>query len=49
MGIGAQFIAEGKVQATGVLAPEEAFEPAEIFSELEKRRIFVDEKTTALD
>ncbi len=49
MGIGAQIIAAGKVKATGVLAPEEAFEPSEIFSELEKRRIFVHEKITALD
>jgi saccharopine dehydrogenase-like NADP-dependent oxidoreductase len=44
MSIGAQIIAEGKVKKTGVLAPEQAFDPAEIFRELEKRRIFVHEE-----
>lgn len=49
MGIGAQFIARGKVKRTGVLAPEEAFEPAAIFKELERRNIFVHEKTRVLE
>jgi saccharopine dehydrogenase-like NADP-dependent oxidoreductase len=49
MSIGAQLIAKGKVRGTGVLAPEEAFDPAEVFSELEKRRIFVHEDVTTLD
>ncbi len=49
MSIGAQIIAEGKVERTGVLAPEQAFEPAEIFQELEKRQIFVHEEINALD
>jgi saccharopine dehydrogenase-like NADP-dependent oxidoreductase len=49
MSIGAQIIAGSKAKGTGVLAPEQAFEPAEIFRELEKRRIFVHEKINALD
>jgi len=49
MSIGAQIIAEGKVKKAGVLAPEQAFDPAEIFRELEKRRIFVHEDINTLD
>lgn len=49
MSIGAQIIARGKVERTGVLAPEQAFNPTEIFRELQKRRIFVHEKINALD
>jgi saccharopine dehydrogenase-like NADP-dependent oxidoreductase len=48
MGIGAQIIAQGKVKGTGVLAPEQAFEPTEIFKELAKRRIFVHEDISSL-
>ncbi len=49
MSIGAQIIAKGKVKSTGVLAPEQAFNPAEIFRELEKRQIFVHERMNTLD
>ena len=48
MGIGAQIIAQGKVKGTGVLAPEQAFEPIEIFSELKKRQILVHEEIKPL-
>lgn len=44
MSIATQFIAKGKVSSTGVIMPEFAFEPIEIFKELEKRKIFVHEK-----
>jgi lysine 6-dehydrogenase len=37
------------VKKTGVLIPEEAFEPAEIFAELEKRGIFMHEEINQLD
>lgn len=49
MSIGAQIIAEGKVEKAGVLAPEQAFNPADIFRELERRQIFVHEEINALD
>ena len=41
MSIAAQLIAKGKVKRTGVVMPEFAFDPEEIFRELEKRRILV--------
>ncbi|MBN2437396.1 MAG: saccharopine dehydrogenase NADP-binding domain-containing protein [Deltaproteobacteria bacterium] len=44
MGIATRFIAEGKVKGSGVIMPEFAFDPKEIFQELEKRQIFVHEK-----
>lgn len=49
MSIGAAIIARGEVKNTGVLAPEQAFNPAEIFRELERRQIFVHEKIEVLD
>lgn len=49
MSIGAQIIAEGKVEKAGVLAPEQAFNPTDIFRELERRQIFVHEEINALD
>jgi lysine 6-dehydrogenase len=44
MGIATQFIAKGKVKGSGVIMPEFAFDPEEIFKELEKRQISVHEK-----
>ncbi|MCX5838994.1 MAG: saccharopine dehydrogenase NADP-binding domain-containing protein [Deltaproteobacteria bacterium] len=41
MGIATALIAKGKVKQTGVVAPEFAFDPEEIFRELEKRQIFI--------
>jgi len=41
MGIATALIAKGKVKRTGVVMPEFAFDPEEIFRELEKRQIFV--------
>lgn len=41
MGIATRIIAEGRVKATGVVMPEFAFDPEEIFRELAKRQIFV--------
>lgn len=49
MSIGAQIIAKGKVEKAGVLAPEQAFNPADIFRELQRRQIFVHEEINALD
>lgn len=42
--IGAQKVARGQVTRTGVLTPENAFEPHEFFADLAKRRILVDEQ-----
>jgi lysine 6-dehydrogenase len=41
MGIAAEIIARGGVKRTGVVMPEFAFDPGEIFRELEKRRILI--------
>ncbi|MED1953989.1 saccharopine dehydrogenase family protein [Brevibacillus centrosporus] len=49
MAIATELIAKGQVKKTGVLIPEDAFEPAEIFAELEKRGIFMHEEITQLD
>jgi saccharopine dehydrogenase-like NADP-dependent oxidoreductase len=44
MAIGTQMIVQDKVSGSGVVAPELAFEPIEVFKELEKRHIFVHEE-----
>lgn len=44
MGIATEIIAQGKVKTTGVITPEEAFAPSDIFRELEKRNIHVHEE-----
>lgn len=49
MAIATEMIAKGQVKKTGVLIPEEAFDPAEIFAELEKRGILLHEEITQLD
>ena len=41
MAVAAGLIAKGKVKRTGVVMPEFAFEPEEVFRELEKRQILV--------
>ncbi|MBE0557578.1 MAG: saccharopine dehydrogenase NADP-binding domain-containing protein [Proteobacteria bacterium] len=41
MGIAAEIIARGGVKRTGVVMPEFAFDPEEVFRELEKRRILI--------
>lgn len=41
MAIATQLIVKGKVKESGVIMPEFAFNPTEIFQELEKRQIFV--------
>lgn len=43
MSIGAQLIAKGKYSGTGVLIPEKVFEPKDLFAELEKREIYIEE------
>ena len=49
MAVATEMIAKGMVKKTGVLIPEEAFEPAEVFAELEKRGIYMHEEITQLD
>ncbi|MFE1629557.1 saccharopine dehydrogenase family protein [Brevibacillus reuszeri] len=49
MAVATEMIAKGMVKKTGVLIPEEAFEPAEVFAELEKRGILMHEEITQLD
>jgi saccharopine dehydrogenase-like NADP-dependent oxidoreductase len=48
MAIGTQMIASGKVKMRGVVIPEFAFDPSEVFKELEKRQIFIHEKIKEL-
>lgn len=47
LSIGAQLIAAGKVKGAGTLSPELAFDPAEVFKELEKRDIMIHEQINA--
>jgi saccharopine dehydrogenase-like NADP-dependent oxidoreductase len=47
--IGAQFLAAGRVAATGCVTPERAFDPAEIFAELDRRQIKIHEQLDVLD
>ena len=49
MAIGAVLLAQGKIEKTGVITPEEAFEPEEIFKELEKRKMFIHEDIKQID
>ena len=44
LAIAAEYLARGRVKKTGVLIPEEAFIPEDIFGELSKRSIFVHEQ-----
>lgn len=46
MAIATQMIAKGKVNRTGVVMPEFAFDPEEFFRELEKREILIHVKVT---
>lgn len=48
MAIGTQMIVHSKAKGSGVVAPELAFDPSEVFKELEKRQILVHEKITML-
>jgi saccharopine dehydrogenase-like NADP-dependent oxidoreductase len=48
MAIGTQMIASGKVNESGVISPEFAFDPSGVFKELEKRQIFIHEKINSL-
>jgi len=44
LAVAAEYLARGRVKKTGVLIPEEAFIPEEIFGELEKRGLLVHER-----
>jgi saccharopine dehydrogenase-like NADP-dependent oxidoreductase len=44
MSIGAQMIAHGQVRGSGVMAPELAFEPSAVFTELAERGIIIHKK-----
>lgn len=48
MAIATELIAKGAVNKTGVITPEEAFDPAVIFAELAKRQIVIHEEITEL-
>lgn len=48
MAIGTQMIASGKVNRSGVIIPELAFDPSGVSKELEKRRILIHEKINPL-
>ena len=49
MAIAAGIIAKGGVKRTGVVMPEFAFDPEEIFRELEKRRILIHIQVKSID
>lgn len=49
LAIATELIAKGHVKQTGMLHPEDAFDPAVIFEELEKRGIQIHEEITILD
>jgi lysine 6-dehydrogenase len=48
MSIAVQLIAHGKNLNTGLLIPEYAFRPEDVFAELEKRQIFVHDEVTEM-
>jgi saccharopine dehydrogenase-like NADP-dependent oxidoreductase len=48
LAIGAVMLAEGRGQPTGILTPEEAFEPQAVFAELRKRQVLIHEEITPL-
>lgn len=48
LSIGAQMLASGKVKETGVVIPELAFDPSEVFEELEKRQILIHQEINYL-
>jgi saccharopine dehydrogenase-like NADP-dependent oxidoreductase len=47
LAIGAVMLAERRVARTGVLTPEEAFDPAAVFAELSRRQILIHEEIAA--
>lgn len=49
LSVGAQLLAAGEVGKTGVLIPEEAFDPARVFTELAKRSLTIHETIVELD
>ncbi|WP_042345524.1 saccharopine dehydrogenase family protein [Bacillus massiliigorillae] len=49
MAIATEIIAKGEVEKTGVIIPEEAFDPSAIFKELEKRGIYIREEITYVE
>lgn len=48
LSIAVQLIARGKAKDTGILIPEYAFEPQDVFDELKKRNIEIHEEVTEL-
>ena len=44
LAIGTVMLAEGRVRGSGILTPEEAFEPTAVFEELKKRQMFIHEE-----
>lgn len=48
MSVAVQLIAKGKAKDTGILIPEHAFEPEDVFEELKKRNIYIHDKITYL-
>ena len=48
MAIAVILIAQGKVKDTGLLIPEFAFDPQDVFDELAKRELFIHEAVNEL-
>lgn len=48
LAIGAQMLARGDVSATGVVTPEEAFKPHDVFAELARRGIIMHQEIVAM-
>jgi saccharopine dehydrogenase-like NADP-dependent oxidoreductase len=49
MSIGAQILGKGLVKQSGILTPEEAFDPAMVFTELSKRQILIHRQIDEMD
>ncbi len=48
LAVGVQLIARGRAHGQGVVTPEFAFDPVDVFAELEKRRLFIHQETRLL-
>lgn len=49
LAIAAELLAKGKVKETGVLIPEDAFDPKEVFDELKKRDMHIHEEIEVIE
>ena len=48
MGVAVVLMAKNKIEGTGAVIPEYAFNPEDVFAELEKRKIIIHEEISEL-